>query len=476
MKMKKLILLSIILLGTFALKAQVIKGKFNDYHGETIKINIGGCDREALKIGSDGSFVFNPVIRYEGQKFTINMPDETRIPVLVGKGEEVRLEVSKDKDGKTIAKFAGDRTDINTYLFVHANQLSLKGVRGQKFATFKEYSASLDRLNKKLDQLLDKVKGDQDLVDEYRVEKNVDIISAKIGFGRGDEKLTLTDADYIKFMKSMDVNDSVTFRKDPRKASLGYTGIVARRISWEAKNRATAQDDPAKSLIKNLLILDELVSNQEIKNSVSHYYAVMFYMGGGNAHAREFVETFNKINTNPEHLAFVKSRPLPSKDNNLEAGSVAKDFEMRDRDGNLVKLSDFKGKLVYMDVWATWCGPCVEEIPNMEKLYQHYKNDPRILLVSVSVDSKKNLWEKKLDEDKPQWPQYIVDGTLKDKLYNEYMITGIPRFMMFDSEGKIITINALRPSNSKLIPFIEEQLAKPKEMKGPGGMKMIKLK
>ena len=87
--MKKLILLSIILLGTFAVNAQVIKGKFNDYHGETIKINIGGCDREALKIGSDGSFVFNPVIRYEGQKFTINMPDETRIPVLVGKGEEV---------------------------------------------------------------------------------------------------------------------------------------------------------------------------------------------------------------------------------------------------------------------------------------------------------------------------------------------------------------------------------------------------
>ena len=304
----------------------------------------------------------------------------------------------------------------------------------------------------------------------------MDIISAKIGFGRDDEKLALADADYIKFMKSIDLNDSVTFRKDPRKASLGYTGIVARRISWEAKNRATAQDDPAKSLIKNLLILDELVSNQEIKNSVSHYYAVMFYMGGGNAHAREFVETFNKINTDPEHRAFVKSRPLPSKDNNLEAGSVAKDFEMRDRDGNLVKLSDFKGKLVYMDIWATWCGPCVEEIPNMEKLYQYYKNDPRILLVSVSVDSKKNLWEKKLNEDKPQWPQYIVDGTLKDKLYNEYMITGIPRFMMFDSEGKIITINALRPSNSKLIPFIEEQLAKPKEMKGPGGMKMIKLK
>ena len=136
---------------------------------------------------------------------------------------------------------------------------------------------------------------------------------AKIGFGRGDEKLTLTDADYIKFMKSMDVNDSITFRKDPRKASLGYTGVVERRISWEARNRATAQDDPAKSFIRKLLILDELVSNQEIKNSVSHYYAIMILYGRGQMLMREsFVETFNKINTDPEHLAFVKARPLPS--------------------------------------------------------------------------------------------------------------------------------------------------------------------
>lgn len=474
--MKKLVLLSLIVLGAFALDAQVIKGKFGNYQGETIKINIGGCDREALNIAEDGSFVFNPVIRYENQRFTINMPDGTRIPVLVGEGQEVRIDVSKDKQGKTRAKFTGDRTEINTYLFAYTNQLLGHGWdQGKTYDTFGEYAASLDRLNKELDRMLDKIPGDRMLVEVYRVEKKVDIISGKMGYGRGDKKLT-ADPGYVQFMESFDVNDSVTFRKDPRKASLGYSGLVERRIAWEAANRAKAQDDPAKSFVRKLQILDERVTNQEIKNNVSHYYAVMFYMGGGNAHAREFVETFTKINTDPEHLAFVKSRPLPSEGNSLAPGSPAKDFEMHDRDGNLVKLSDLKGKLVYMDVWATWCGPCVGEIPHMEKLYRQYKNDPRILLVSVSVDSKPEAWKKKIDEDKPEWPQYIVDGALKDKLYNEYMVTGIPRFMMFDSEGKIITINAMRPSNNKLIPFIEEQLAKPKQPTTPGGMKILKLK
>lgn len=56
------------------------------------------------------------------------------------------------------------------------------------------------------------------------------------------------------------------------------------------------------------------------------------------------------------------------------------------------------------------------------------------------------------------------------------MVVGIPRFMMFDQDGRIITINAMRPSNSKIVPFIEEQLAKPRKVQGLSGMKKIKLK
>lgn len=69
-----------------------------------------------------------------------------------------------------------------------------------------------------------------------------------------------------------------------------------------------------------------------------------------------------------------------------------------------------------------------------------------------------------------------LTGFKRLKLYNEYMVVGIPRFMMFDQDGRIITINAMRPSNSKIVPFIEEQLAKPRKVQGLSGMKKIKLK
>lgn len=148
---------------------------------------------------------------------------------------------------------------------------------------------------------------------------------------------------------------------------------------------------------------------------------------------------------------------------------------MYDRDGNAVKLSDLRGKMVYVDVWATWCGPCVGEIPFMEELYERYKDDDRIVLVSISVDDKADAWKKKLDEDNPGWPQYIVDGGLKSQLIADYQILGVPRFMLFDAQGNIVTLNAPRPSNEDIIKFLDEQLSKPPVIRMQGGMRMIKM-
>lgn len=142
----------------------------------------------------------------------------------------------------------------------------------------------------------------------------------------------------------------------------------------------------------------------------------------------------------------------------MSAGKKAIDFDMYDVGGKKVMLSDFQGKAVYMDCWATWCGPCKAEIPYMEKLYEHYKNNPDIILVSVSLDKTTRPWLSMLEKDKPQWPQYIVKDEFESKLCTDYNITGIPRFMMFDKEGNVISLNAPRPSDEKIIRFIDDAL------------------
>lgn len=143
---------------------------------------------------------------------------------------------------------------------------------------------------------------------------------------------------------------------------------------------------------------------------------------------------------------------------NLVPGALAADFDMYDIDGNKVMLSDLRGKALYIDCWATWCGPCRAETPNMVKLYNHYKNDPRIQLVSVSLDKKENNWKAVVAEEKLAWPQYIVHEEYDGALCKNYDITGIPRFLFFDRDGRILSLDAKRPSDPEIIDWIESLL------------------
>lgn len=142
-----------------------------------------------------------------------------------------------------------------------------------------------------------------------------------------------------------------------------------------------------------------------------------------------------------------------------KVGTPAYDFTYPDASGKMTSLSDFKGKVVLVDVWATWCSPCKKEIPSMHALEEEYKGK-NIVFMSVSVDEKKNYekWKSYIKEKQMGGIQLFAEGW--SKITKDYKITGIPRFMLFDKEGNIVTVDAPRPSDPALSKLINEQLQK----------------
>jgi thiol-disulfide isomerase/thioredoxin len=135
-----------------------------------------------------------------------------------------------------------------------------------------------------------------------------------------------------------------------------------------------------------------------------------------------------------------------------QPGEPAIDFTYPDINNNLVSLSDFKGKYVYVDIWATWCGPCVYEIPFLVELEKQY-HDKNIVFMSVSVDNDTNLekWKAMIEEKGMGGVQLFASGW-NSQIGNDYVIsaTGIPRFMLFDTEGNVMDTNAPRPSSDEI--------------------------
>lgn len=140
-------------------------------------------------------------------------------------------------------------------------------------------------------------------------------------------------------------------------------------------------------------------------------------------------------------------------------GEMAMNFEGKTPEGKTIALKDLKGKMVLVDVWATWCSPCRAEIPSLQKLEKEMEGKD-IIFMSYSIDEKKDYekWKKMIVDSTLGGLQLIGDAAFKSDICTNYKINAIPRFMLFDKEGKIVTIDSPRPSNPDLKALIEKHL------------------
>lgn len=122
-------------------------------------------------------------------------------------------------------------------------------------------------------------------------------------------------------------------------------------------------------------------------------------------------------------------------------GMVAPDIEMKDPDGNVRRLSDLRGKVVLLDFWASWCGPCRHENPNVVRLYNKY-HDKGFEIYSVSLDKSREAWVKAIKDDHLSWPNHVSDlqgwTSTGGKTYG---IMSVPSTVLIDKDGTVIARN-----------------------------------
>lgn len=136
----------------------------------------------------------------------------------------------------------------------------------------------------------------------------------------------------------------------------------------------------------------------------------------------------------------------------LTKGKLAPNFSGLTPDGQNLSLSEFKGSVVYIDVWASWCRPCFSEFPHLVDLKNTFSEKDNVVFMYASIDEDSIYWRNGLEKiPENEGVHLIVDGAWQSRFAEEYVIRNIPRYILIDQQGKIVDAEANKPSSGEVL-------------------------
>ncbi|OFY73035.1 MAG: hypothetical protein A2236_12855 [Bacteroidetes bacterium RIFOXYA2_FULL_33_7] len=167
------------------------------------------------------------------------------------------------------------------------------------------------------------------------------------------------------------------------------------------------------------------------------------------------IENTIKKNTFYKVQELEKSKPeLKEKESNKDnSNSSSNKLSLIDTKGKKIRLSDFKGKVIYIDVWASWCGPCRQQFPYAKDLQKKFtdKEKEKIVFLYISIDENETIWKNALEKIEIHGTNLLSPGGWNSDVTKHFQIRSIPRYLLIDKSGKVVDNNAKRPSQTEEI-------------------------
>lgn len=221
-----------------------------------------------------------------------------------------------------------------------------------------------------------------------------------------------------------------------------YVGFAEMYLNEEIKKN----EKNGSFLLDAYEVIKTKISNEKVKEFFMLHYTKKYLKDAVEGNQKLALEAFKKDVSNPKYIA--KLDGILESAKRFGNNAQAFDFTIENSDGKMVTLSSLKGKVVYIDFWATWCAPCRGEIPHMNKLKGELKANKDIEIICVSTDQvrDKEKWKQML-KDKGMTGYQLFAGDKASDIKKYYNVRGIPHFTMIGKDGKIFKNATIRPSN-----------------------------
>ena len=355
--------------------------------------------------------------------------------IFAERGDDVLISFS-GKDFMGTFKFDGDKAPAVDYL----NRIELTALPDEDYAlSFEEYEAKLD---KKMEAAL-RLLSDTDLkgtgsfrkIEEGRTEYAYHCALMMFPVGHQlmaqDAEYEAPDAYYETIRKYAVENDILVdiqeYRDFMAEAAYILSGVETEGLY--------------NKLVAEMNYISEHYESPKFKEVMFHHIAAPYIENMGTDGTKEMENIYRTYVKNPVLLADFQEKY--DKWDLTIPGKRSPDFSAPDIGGKKWSLRDFRGKYVYIDVWATWCGPCRQELPYMKELESEFEGKD-IVFLGLSIDKDKAAWEAKVKSGELCGVQlYLGTGS---SFQNRFRINGIPRFILIDREGRVLNAEMSRPS------------------------------